>query len=95
MLVPSLTEGRDAGDPEIRALRFDVIRQRAAQKLGMDPADVKNHHLAELFQVSLKSISRFRNRRIEPSLDTAMRISEILDLPIEDITERAHRAGVR
>lgn len=95
MSVPSKATERDTADPQIRVLRFDVIRRRAAEKLGIEVKDVKRYHLAELFGLSLKSISRFRGRRMEPALDTALRISEVLELPVEEIMELAPRAVTR
>lgn len=95
MVVLSEAAQQDQVDSQIRALRYDVVRRHAARKLQMLPEDVKNHHLAQLFGLSIKSISRIRNRRIEPSLDTAMHISEVLGVLVEDIVEHTPRAGVR
>ena len=65
-------------------LRFDVIDQRAAE-LGIGT----RRALAKLLDLDPASVWRFRKGRMAPSLDTAMRVAERLDLRIEDVVERS------
>lgn len=72
------------------ALRFEVIDSRAAE-LGVTTKKA----LAELLDLDRTSLWRFRRRELNPSLKTAMRVAERLDLPVTDVIERVVRRRVR
>lgn len=69
-------------------LRFDVIKNLAATKLDIPVADVTDIVLAELFDTTRETIWRFRNRRMTPSLPTAIGMAQVLGTSVEQIAER-------
>lgn len=86
MPVPSAALARD----NQVTLNFDLIKQRAADKLEVPPTTVTNKQLADLFGTSKKTIDRYKAGR-GARLGVAVAISQILGLPVEEITQKSTR----
>lgn len=69
-------------------LRFTVIRERAAEIIGIQPEQVTQQHLADLFGVNVSTISRLMNGRYKPGLDTALDMARVLGLAVEKFAVR-------
>lgn len=78
---PSKDDKHVVGD-----LRFDVIVERAGQILKKPAEGVTHEDLAELFGVSKRTITRWRNRSTSMFLSQGLDIARILDLPVDQFT---------
>lgn len=84
---------RGTGATSSVLLNFDVIRQRAADKLGITPQEITDQVLADLFELdSRTTVWRFRTGRTKPGLDTALDMATKLGIPVEDFAVRV-KAG--
>jgi DNA-binding XRE family transcriptional regulator len=84
--LPTSQHATDATLP-VR-LHWDVITVRAAEVLRCAPDKITDAMLAELFELTRETIWRFRKGRMAPSLDTALSMSSILGLRVEEIVEQ-------
>lgn len=66
-------------------LRLDVIKPLAAAKLDIPVQEVTDIVLAELFGTTRETIWRFRNRKMTPSLATAIHMAKVLATSVEEI----------
>ena len=73
-------------------LRFSIIRGRAADILGIEPEDVTQQHLADLFNLDKSTVSRLIKGRYKPGLDTALDMASVLGIPVEEFAVRV-KAG--
>lgn len=87
MDVPSATAQSDSEVPS-SALRYDVIKSRVADLLGVPVRQVTQQDMADFLGLSRKSIGRFK-RGQGAALPTAIKISAVLDMPIEGFTPKA------
>lgn len=73
------------------AIRFDVVKQRAAEVLGIPLREVTHERLADLFGVSVRTIGRYAAGR-GALLETATEMSTWLNMPIGEFTSRGESA---
>lgn len=88
---------RPASDSDTTAVRlnFTVIEKKVADLLDLDIEiePITDQMLADLFDVSRETISRWRNGHRNPRLVTAFSIASLLDLSIEQLTGQAVNAS--
>lgn len=83
----TVQEAPDTLDSDVQSVgvRFDIIRRRAAEKLGIAENEVTLQEIADLAGLSMKSIWRFKTGST-PALASALQLARALDLKIEDFT---------
>lgn len=87
MAVHTTPEDLEARFQSGGELRFDVIRSRATEKLGITNGEATLQEMADLFGLSLKQVWRFSNGLAMPSVATALLIGELLGLKVEEFTQ--------
>lgn len=88
MNVSSITRREDADISLPVRLNFEVIDARAADILGIPRDQITDRALGELFGKTRETVSRLRNGKYVPSLETAMDMAEVLELALEAFAER-------
>jgi len=90
--MAATTEASPRGIDATDRLDLDVIRQRAAEQLGIAKEDVSDQVLAETYGGDRSLWWRYRTQGVKPNFGRLLELSAALDLPIESFIRKA---GVR